>query len=138
MLYCHGVLSDQDFLDNKSQDLLTIQHIETLSGLADTGEEVVYPIDKLEVGLLINRPRFYGLQFRHQCRISFPQSGYTTAKLRKLHKPFLVCIEQPVNSILYTDNLFGKCFFSHPCRTGMSSLLDSSVYLPANEVRVFK
>jgi hypothetical protein len=49
MFYCHRVSTDQDFLNDEPEDLLTIQYVETFFGLTNTGQKVVDPADKLKI-----------------------------------------------------------------------------------------
>jgi hypothetical protein len=58
MFYCHRVSTDQDFLNDEPEDLLTIQYVETFCGLTNTGQKVVYPTDKLKIHSLVNHPGF--------------------------------------------------------------------------------
>ena len=58
MFYCYRVSTDQDFLYDEPEDLLTIQYIETICGLTNMGQEVIYPTDKLKVHFLVNHPGF--------------------------------------------------------------------------------
>ena len=58
MFYGHGVSTDQDFLNDEPEDLLSIQDVEAFCGLANPGEKVFYPTDKLKIHLLINHPGF--------------------------------------------------------------------------------
>jgi hypothetical protein len=46
MFYCHRVSTDQDFLNDEPEDLLTIQYVETFCGLTNTGQKLVYPTHK--------------------------------------------------------------------------------------------
>jgi hypothetical protein len=54
MFYCHRISTDQDFLNDEPEDLLTIQYVETFCGLTNTGQEVIYPTDKLKIHFLVN------------------------------------------------------------------------------------
>jgi hypothetical protein len=138
MFYGHGVSTDQDFLNDEPKNFLTIQYAETFYRLTNPGQKVVYPPDQLKIHLLVNHRGFDGLQFRHQCRISFPQPVNPTPQFRKLHEPFLVCIEQSIDPALYAGDLLDECLFSCFRRMGISGFLDPSVDLLTDQVGVFK
>jgi len=138
MFYGHCVSTDQDFLNDESENFLTIQYAETFCGLANPGQKVVYPTDKLKIHLLGNHRGFDGLQFRCQCRISFSQPVKASTQFCKLYEPFLVCIEQSIDPALYAGDLLDERFLSCFRRIGISGFLDPSIDLLADEVGILK
>src|ERR1700756_3185065 len=101
-------------------------------------EKPVQVPDQSKASFPIDYAGLHCLEFRSQRGFSFLKFWHALTQLLQREQALLVCIQQPIRTLLHTSDCFRQSLFANFAGIGLLKLANSSLHFLANQPRIFQ